>query len=194
MKQTNNPFHRILQLYNDGFRQTHDATCGPASIALASIGLGLKIKQESEWINRDHARWMPVDQFLERGMALHELQFISQLIYGQDIDISTRRSYPENLSLFLSDVKCSFHNMDSVIIVNYQQDDFIANKSSPSGNPHYSPVVNLSWEKNEIMIADIDPEIQAPYWVKIENIFQSMSHCNPAFNIPRGWLVLRKRH
>ena len=77
---------------------------------------------------------------------------------------------------------------------NYQQDDFIENKSSPSGNPHYSPGVNLSWEKNEIMIADIDPEIQAPYWVKIENIFQSMSHCNPAFNIPRGWLVLRKRH
>lgn len=188
-----NPFHKILQIYNAGFRQSTDATCGPTSMALATMGLGLELKQESEWINSSFSQWMPVDQFLERGMALHELQFISQLIYGQEIDIVMRRSYPENLPLFLNDIQNSFQTMRSVIIVNYQQDDFIYTAPHPSGNPHYSPIVDWNQSQNEIWIADVDPAIKVPYWVKIESIFQSMSNCNPAINLPRGWLVLYKR-
>lgn len=187
------PFKKILQLHKDGFRQSTDATCGPASIALAAIGLGLEPKKESEWRNVNFSQWMHVHKFPERGMALHELQYISQLIYGQEIDIALRRSYPENFSLFLNDIEYSFETQRSVIIVNYQQDDFIHTAPIPSGNPHYSPVVNWDKRKNEVLIADVDPEVNEPYWVKIKEIFKSMSHCNPTNNLPRGWLVLYRR-
>ncbi len=186
----NNPFHKILQIYNAGFRQSTDATCGPASIALATMGFGLPLKQESEWINNNFSEWMPVDQFLARGMALHELQFISQLIYGDHIEVVTRRSFPENLPIFLHDIQNAFRTMRSVVIVNYQQDDFGYTTPHPSKNPHYSPLIDWDPIQNSVLIADVDPEVKEPHWVAVEAIFQSMSHHNPAINLPRGWLVL----
>ena len=189
-----NPFHKILQIYNTGFRQTTDATCGPASMSIAAAGFGLELKQESEWRNNAFSKWVPVDQFLDRGMAMHELQFTSQLIYGSKIDITMRRSFPENLPLFLHDVKNSFQTMRSVVIVNYPQDDFVHLAPHPSGNPHYSPLIDWDETQNKVLIADIDPALKEPYWVSVEAIFQSMNKCNPAFNLPRGWLVMYKRN
>lgn len=188
-----NLFHKILHVYNTGFRQSTDATCGPASVALATVGLGFRLKKESEWRNNTFLQWMPVDQFLDRGMALHELHFISQLIYGQKIDITMRRSYPENLPIFLNDIASSFQTMRSVIIVNYPQDDFVHTAPHPSGNPHYSPLIDWDENQSSVLIADVDPAIKEPYWVGIDAIFQSMSQCNPATKLPRGWLVVYKR-
>lgn len=186
-------FDKMLELYHTGFRQGSDATCGPASIMLATQGLGLDIKAEAEWLNDRLAQWMPVDQFLVRGMALHELQFVSELIYGQSIEIKIRRAYRENFSLFQQDIKSSFLTMNAVIVANFRQDDFISTTFCASGNPHYSPIIGWDENNHQLMIADVDPSLQEPYWVTIEDVFQSMSHCNPAFGIPRGWLVLHKR-
>ena len=193
MKIMNSLHDNLLKLYQASFRQSCDATCGPASIILATASLGLEQKQESEWVSSGFARWMPVNQFLERGMALHELQFISELIYGKKLDIVARRSYPENFPQFLNDIRCSFEQNNSVIIVNYLQDDFVHTTPAATGNPHYSPVVDWDKINHKILIADVDPAILEPYWVNIADIYQSMTHCNPAFNIPRGWLVLHKR-
>ena len=188
-----NPLDKILELYKAGFRQSCDVTCGPSSIILATVGLGLNLQQESDWVSANFARWVPVDHFLERGMMLQELQFTSELIYGKKLDIVARRSYPENLPVFTNDIRHSFQSKNSVIIVNYLQDDFVHTTPCASGNPHYSPVVDWDQPRNKILIADVDPAIQEPYWVNITDMFQSMSHCNPALNIPRGWLVIHKR-
>lgn len=47
---------------------------------------------------------------------------------------------------------------------------------------------HLNWDKrkNEILIADVDPEVNEPYWVKTKEIFKSISHCHPTNNLPRG--------
>jgi hypothetical protein len=187
-------FNKIVELYNIGFRQSSDATCGPASIILASHGLEFDLKSEAEWLDNCLAKWMPVDQFPIRGMALHELQFVSEFIYRQTIEVKLRRAYPENFSLFQQDIKDSFLTMNTVIVANFCQDDFISKTVCASGNPHYSPIIGWDENTHKLMIADVDPSVQEPYWVAIEDIFQSMSHCNPAFGIPRGWLVLNKRH
>jgi hypothetical protein len=184
---------RLLALYHTGFRQGSDATCGPASIILASYGLGLDIQPETAWRDNRFSQWMPVDQFLIRGMGLHELQFASELIYGQRIELKLRRAYPENLSLFQDDIKDAFTTMQSIIVVNFRQDDFLSSTFCSLGNPHYSPVAGWDKKQNQLMIADTESFVKEPYWVTVEDMFQSMSHCNPAFGIPRGWLVLRKR-
>ena len=189
-----NIFNKMIQLYKAGFRQEHEATCGPASIILATLGLGLEQKHESEWISTRFSRFMPVHQFLERGMALHELHFISELIYENRIDIRTQRAYEEHFSLFLNDVKESVQEKKSVIIVNYRQDDFVSNGVSCSqGNPHYSPIVGWDAKEDKVLLCDIDSSIQELYWVNIQTLYQSMSQYNPVFNLPRGWLVLKKR-
>jgi len=185
---------RMLKYYSDGFRQTTPTTCGPASVILSAFSLGLDAKEEFEWQAEKFAPWMPVKDFPVRGMALHELQFISELLYSTQLEIMLRRSYPENYDLFLNDLKEGHHTKKSVIIVNYRQDDFVPTQEpSEQGNPHYSPVLDWDITHQRLLIADVDSEIQEPYWVKTQMMFQSMSHSNPAFKIPRGWLVLRKR-
>ncbi|MBA2650908.1 MAG: hypothetical protein H0U73_01360 [Tatlockia sp.] len=188
-----NIYTAIKQKYNSGFRQLSDATCGPASIILAAMGLGLGLKQESEWRDPRFQPWVPVNDFLSRGMALHELQLTSQLIFANQVEISLRRAYPENFKLFKQDIKNAFQTERAIIIVNYRQDDFIKTTLCEWGNPHYSPVINYDTKRQQILIADVDNYVSEPYWVKISAMFHSMSHVNPAFNMPRGWLVLRKR-
>ena len=87
-------------------------------------------------------------------------------------------------------MKHSFEKILELYHTGFRQDDLISTTFCTSGNPHYSPII--SWDENnhKLMVADVDPSLQEPYWVTIEDIFQSMSHCNPAFGIPRGWLVL----
>lgn len=184
----------MIELYKAGFRQEHEATCGPASIILATIGLGFERKQESEWTNTSYSPWMPVHQFLERGMALHELHLISELVYENKLDITAKRAYGEDFPLFLKDIRESFRTKHSVIVANYRQDDFISNfVPCLQGNPHYSPIVGWKPKEGKVLLCDIDAAIQDLYWINIKTLFQSMSHYNPALNLPRGWLVLKKR-
>jgi hypothetical protein len=187
-----NLFSRLEQAYRDGFRQSSDTTCGPASVILAAHGLGLKSEKEHRWSAQELGKWVPVTNFLLRGMSLHELQFISELIYEQKIDIQLRRAYPENFQLFLKDIEESFLFQDAVIIVNYLQDDIVSVNPCKHGNPHYSPIISWSSVKNEILIADVDPDVKEPYWVSVEAIFRSMEK-STVMKIPRGWLKLRKR-
>jgi hypothetical protein len=186
-------FKQISELYQAGFRQQSEATCGPASIILASQGLGLCMHSESQWIDERFAKWVPVEKFLIRGMALHELQFVSELIFGQQVEIKIRRAYPENFSLFQQDIKDSFRTMNTVIVANFRQDDFMNTTACELGNPHYSPIISCDKHSHKVMVADVDSLVLEPYWVAIDALFHSMSHCNPTLNIPRGWLVLRAR-
>lgn len=187
-----NLFSRLEQAYREGFRQSSNTTCGPASVILASRGLGFKPENESRWSEEKLSRWLPITEFSIRGMALHELQFASELIYEQKIDIQLRRAYPENFLLFLKDIEEFFLLQNTVIIVNYLQDDFVFTNLCEHGNPHYSPVISWGSVKNEILIADVDPDVQEPYWVSVETMFRSMEK-STAMKIPRGWLKLRKR-
>ncbi|CDZ76433.1 Phytochelatin synthase [Legionella massiliensis] len=184
----------MLDIYKKGFRQQHEATCGPASIILSATGLGLEKKEESEWIDKRFKRWLPVHEFLDRGMALHELLFISELVYAGKISLTLYRSYEENYAIFIDEIKNAFQTRNAVLVVNFLQADFIKGLSSDSkGNPHYSPLVAWKTKENEVLLCDVDQAIQEPYWVKIDAIFQSMAKYNPAYNLPRGWLVLKKR-
>lgn len=184
----------ILKLHKKGYRQGSSVTCGPASMIIAGTELGFEMISEAEWSNARFENWVPINQFLSRGMALHELQFTSELIYGKEIEIKALRAYPENFTAFIEDIKTSFQNNNSVVIVNYLQDDFIPEDPCPDGSPHYSPIAGLDDTSNRLLIADICMTVDNTYWVEAKELFQSMSKLNPSFNIPRGWLVIRKRY
>jgi hypothetical protein len=78
------------------------------------------------------------------------------------------------------------------VILNFAQDTALDRPfTTEQGYPHFSPVAGI--RGNEILIADVDPEIEKAYWVSIRRAFQAMAHINPAFGIPRGWLTIQKR-
>lgn len=187
-------FSTINTIYLKGFRQSSDATCGPASVILSSCGFGLAQEKESLWRDDFFAAWMPVQDFPVRGMALHELAFISQIIYKDNLEITFRRSFPENLPFFLDDIKDSIHEAKTVLIVNYLQDDFVRHNSPCElGNPHYSPLIDWNGERETVLIADVDPVINVPYEVSVHKLFQSMTKLNPSIPLPRGWIKLKLR-
>lgn len=188
----NNTFDKILKIYDAGFRQQHESTCGPASIILSAIELGFDAKDEEQWRDDSFARWMPVDDFLTRGMALHELSLISEVIYAYKLNIQAKRAYADNCCLFKNDVKNSFQTMNSVVVVNYQQSDFIERPTCLLGNPHYSPIIGWDESTQGVLIADVDYDINKSYWVNIEALFCSMEKPNQILGIPRGWLVVSK--
>lgn len=181
----------VFKLYEEGFRQQHGSTCGPASVILAATALGVEPKTEMAWRANTYAKWFPINEFLDRGMSLHELQVISELVFAHKIEIQSRRAYKQNLNLFKEDINRSFHSMNSVIIVNFRQNDFIVATTHPLGNPHYSPI--LGWDNNnQVLIADVDATLNFAYWLDIEVLFTSMSQINLSLGIPRGWLVVSK--
>ena len=186
-----NPYQKMLKLYNNGFRQTTPATCGPASVILVAQGLGLEATPESLWHDHRFAKWLPVDKFPERGIALHELCFLSEIIYCNKLEITLKRAYPENFHAFKQDLILAAGDKRTVIIVNYLQDNFIKTTTCWENNPHYSPVIALN-EQGEVLIADIDAQVKEPYWVPIEQMCQSMNQINSEFGIPRGYLILKK--
>lgn len=187
-----NIFEKILKKYNEGFRQQHLATCGPASVILAAYALGLEMKKEEAWQNPQFNQWVPIDQFLIRGMALHELYLISQLIFKETLDIQIRRAYSTNISLFKQDLERAFKDFNSVIIINYVQSDVHASFNPDDKIGHYSPIADYKKKENKILVADVDTHVNKPYWVNIQNLYDSMSHVLPVMGLPRGWLVLNK--
>ena len=46
---------------------------------------------------------------------------------------------------------------------------------------------------DKVLISDVDPEIKISYWKSVDEVFQNMGKNNPVFNLPRGWLFIRKR-
>jgi hypothetical protein len=185
-------FERILALYAQGLRQRHECTCGPASAILAGAALGLHKKNEEDWRNPAYSRWVPTDQFLVRGMALHELQFTTEFVFANQLQVSMTRAFQENEDLFRRTIVEAVVSEESVVIFNYCQDDFFGETGSTQGNPHYSVLAGYNAKDDKILIADVDSEVKEPYWVDISALFKSMSRINPAFGIPRGWLVLKR--
>ena len=86
---------------------------------------------------------------------------------------------------------------NTAVILNFRQDDLIDQTPGHQGNPHYSPLAgfrfNETTDEPEILIADVDPEVREPFWASAETVFKSMGEVNPAFGVPRGWLVMRQR-
>ncbi len=185
------PAHIMLEHYLEGFRQSTDTSCGPASVILAAIGLGLDYCQENCWQAECFAQWLPVHDFHKRGMALHELGFLSEIIFARQLEVRYQRAYPANDAVFKDDIQRATKEQQAVVVVNFLQDDFVdINSKAKDGSPHYSPVMNST--SSHILVADVDFNITYPYWVHIEDMFNSMAKINPAYNLPRGWLVLRK--
>ena len=188
------PFENILSAYNGGTRQLDECTCGPASLALATQALGLERRPEEAWLAPEFKRWVPVDEFRARGMALHEAALTTELIYRDRLEVRMRRAFEENLSLLVQDVEeSSLRNGDRVVVVNFCQDMIFGKKTRDDQAPHYSPVAGFERQGARILLADVDRDIKKPYWVTGAELFAAMQVMNPSLGTPRGWLVLRKR-
>ena len=188
-----NAFDQILKIYASGHRQTHPCSCGPASVNLVARAFGLSEVRESDWWSSQHETWANVVAFSNRGMTINELQMIAELTYGSKIEIAFRRAYPENFGLFIQDLERVSKSSSEAIVLNYSQDHARNRTIAPHGNPHHSPIAGIDFERKQILIADVDPDVGTSYWVGFNRAFEAMGFENPAFRIPRGWLLIRNR-
>lgn len=187
------PFEIIMSKHQQGFRQQHECLCGPASLSLVSEAMGLGTISEETWVSPKWKKWMPCEDFLVRGLALHELLFMAEVTLGQQVEITLSRAYPENKEKFLDDLREASTCNDYGLILNFAQDHLMGRPFDDQGYPHYSPVGAYVVKAQEILVADIDREIPRAYKVSVDRAFQGMTFTNPAFGVPRGWLKLRRR-
>jgi len=182
----------LTEIYAKGFRQRDKCTCGPASLSLVHEALGLGVKEENHWLNPKFSQWLAINDFRQRGMALHELHAAAELGFGKTVEVCIKRAFPENEEVFRKDL-LQFKTKKFHLILNFDQDVFLDAPEKDENNPHYSPVAQFDPKKNLLLIADVDPLIKKAYWISLETAFKGMSIPNPAFGLPRGWLTLRHR-
>ncbi len=187
-------YSKILALHQAGHRQLHPCTCGPSSLSLVTQALGLEVKPESDWLKPAFAKFIPLTELTTtRGMALHEAHFTTELVFPNELEIKLKRAFPENLPEFIKDLEEVSARDDTAVVINFTQDHLLDQPFQAQGSPHYSPVAGFDALDRRLLVADVDYEIPEPYWVSVEKAFEGMAFINPAFQTPRGWLLIRRR-
>jgi hypothetical protein len=187
------PFDFIQHHHRTGYRQRHGATCGPSSLALAAASLGLPLRPEADWLGEPLSRWVPTQDFLVRGLSLQEAQFVTEYLHRGELEVTFRRAFPENLGVFRHDLATTTERKDHALVLNFAQDLLTGAELTGHGNPHFSPLAGFDPNTDTLRIADVDPEASGIYEATLKKAFDAMAAQNPAFRLPRGWLVLRRR-
>jgi glutathione gamma-glutamylcysteinyltransferase len=187
------PFAFIQHHHRTGYRQRQPTTCGPSSLALAAASLGLPLRPETDWLAEPLSRWVPTQDFRLRGLSLQEAQFITEYLHRGELEVTFRRAFPENLAAFRDDLLTTAERGDHALVLNFAQDLMTGAELTGHGNPHFSPVAGFDPATDTLRIADVDPETTDIYGVTVKKAFEAMAAQNPAFHLPRGWLLLRKR-
>lgn len=193
MKTAKHPFDRIREIFAEGYRQKDECTCGPASLVLVGRALNLPAISEEDCLAPKFAKWLRVEEFRTRGMAIHELALAAELIWGSRVEIILRRAFSENRKTFTTDLSECANGTLSAMILNFAQDHLLDRKLHEQGYPHFSPVCGWDQSGGSVVISDVDPELKEPYSVPADKAFAGMALTNPAFGIPRGWLLIRRR-
>ena len=59
-----------------------------------------------------------------------------------------------------------------------------------TGDGHFSPIAAYHEETDQVLVLDVARFKYAPYWVKVEDLFQSMQDLDSVTKKPRGWFLL----
>lgn len=59
-----------------------------------------------------------------------------------------------------------------------------------TGDGHFSPIAAYHEESDQVLVLDVARFKYAPYWVKVEDLYQSMRSPDPDTGKPRGWFLL----
>ena len=59
-----------------------------------------------------------------------------------------------------------------------------------TGDGHFSPIAAYHEETDQVLVLDVARFKYAPYWVRVEDLFQSMRALDSVTKKPRGWFLL----
>mmetsp|Transcript_9365 Transcript_9365/g.23314 ORF Transcript_9365/g.23314 Transcript_9365/m.23314 type:complete len:467 (+) Transcript_9365:226-1626(+) len=59
-----------------------------------------------------------------------------------------------------------------------------------TGDGHFSPIAAYHEETDQVLVLDVARFKYAPYWVRVEDLYQSMRDLDLDTNKPRGWFLL----
>ena len=59
-----------------------------------------------------------------------------------------------------------------------------------TGDGHFSPIAAYHEESDQVLVLDVARFKYAPYWVRVEDLYQSMRSPDPDTGKPRGWFLL----
>jgi glutathione gamma-glutamylcysteinyltransferase len=59
-----------------------------------------------------------------------------------------------------------------------------------TGEGHFSPIAAYHEETDQVLVLDVARFKYAPYWVRVEDLFQSMRDLDSVTKKPRGWFLL----
>lgn len=118
----------------------------------------------------------------KRGMTLEELT-LSLLTY----DVSAQPYYAQTTSIdnFRDILKTTLNTDQQFLIANFHRPTI-----GQKGGGHFSPIAAYNEEEDRVLILDVSRYKYPPFWVSVDDLWQSMLNKDTAAHLSRGFLVI----
>ena len=63
-----------------------------------------------------------------------------------------------------------------------------------TGDGHFSPIAGYDDETDRVLVMDVARFKYAPYWAKVEELYEAMKPKDPDTGMCRGWLLVRAKN
>nr|CAH8832843.1 unnamed protein product [Trichobilharzia regenti] len=170
--------------------QEEPSYCGLASLVMVLNALGLDPgrvwKSPWRWYHESMLTCCLPQDVLTKGITLDDFVKIGRC-YGLDVDLH-RVSSENSLSHFREMVtKMTSGLSEGYLVVCYSRSAL-----GQTGTGHFAPVGGYHPQRELVFLFDTARFKYPPHWVSLTKLWESMNQVDPATQLPRGFVVLRK--
>lgn len=124
---------------------------------------------------------IPTERIRRTGITMMEF---ARLAKCQGLGTDMKQPPGSIVEEFRQDVKATLSSSRGGIIVA----SFARSALDQTGEGHFSPIA--AYYEDYVLVLDVARFKYAPYWVKMDDLYDAMKLCDEATNQPRGWFIL----
>ncbi|CAH8465239.1 unnamed protein product [Schistosoma turkestanicum] len=170
--------------------QEEPSYCGLASLVMVLNALGLDPgrvwKGPWRWYHESMLTCCLPQDVLTKGITLDDFVKIARC-YGLDVDL--HRVTPDTPLSYFRDllIKVTSGAHEGFLVVCYSRSAL-----GQTGSGHFAPVGGYHPDRELVFLFDTARFKYPPHWVSLTKLWFSMNQVDPATQLPRGFVVLRK--
>lgn len=177
----------------------HDPSfCGLATLCTVLNALGVDPKRVWKhpwrWYEQDMLDCCrPLESIRKNGITLAEFNCLARCnglaLTSRSPPTASQENEPlahqEALEEFRSNVLKATASSSALMVVS-----FCRSTLGQTGTGHFSPIAGYSREHDRVLVLDVARFKYPSYWVRLEDLYQSMTPLDPASRRPRGYTIL----
>jgi len=103
---------------------------------------------------------------------------------------ATQRKHSHSpLIEFRDIIKSAVRTTDEILVVSFSR-----SAMGQTGDGHFSPIAGYDDETDRVLVMDVARFKYAPYWAKVEELYEAMKPKDPDTGMCRGWLLVRAKN